>query len=218
MLSPFFEEVDSGGPTKIPEDLVDCLSALYRANADADAMTAAWSIMSRPTPDWFNKRLLDLRAAAGRLLEEADDEEIDNILSHPFVADFGRNIRSGFQALRKLYSADEQELIARVRAAYDGWAADPKTWVIGFLMTAKSRMRPMQKSRRAAEFKRMLSLAMLYLSPRDLPLPADISILPARVADGFIGWLVTPPPVPRRRRRGLCRFRRTSADMVRPAV
>lgn len=174
-LLPFFPLVDEEGEAVLPDDLRGCLQALYAANGEADTLTGAWTLSASPTPAGFEDRLARLRARAGTLLDQAEEDEIGDILSEPFFADFGRNIRSGFQALRD-YSGDEAVLSARVREDYLKWAEGASDYTDD-----------------EAELERLVALAMIYLPVWELPLPADMSGVSDRLFGRLLNWFTAPP-------------------------
>ena len=154
---------------RMPDDLTGVLDRLYGANGEADAITGAWNLLADETPPGFEDRLVALRGRAATLLEEAAADTLDDALAHPFFADFGRNVRSGFAALPALEAAGATRAKTAFAALAEGATVDP------------------------AEARRTLARAMLLLAPQDVPLIADVVALPDDVARRYLSWLGTPP-------------------------
>lgn len=202
LLLPLVEDHASDRPSgrskpALPADLRGCLDALYSANAEADTITAAWSVLAEPTPAAFEQRLVALRDRAGALIEMAEAGALAEMLEHPFFADFGRNIRSGFVTLAG-HGPDETARMARVRDIFAAQAWQPETPPppVPAANRPEPKPAPSATKRSVAQdalIARALALAMLCFAPRALPLLRDVASHSDTIRDRYLGWLTAPP-------------------------
>lgn len=186
LLAPFFPKaVDRRAPAKRDAEARFLLDELYGANAEADSLTGSWSVRAKATPPDFDTRLLAQRRRLRDLLHRLTNDQLTDLLDHPFFADFGRNIRSGYVTLRDL-DADEQATVEAVEAFFAGLGSDSEDGT-----EAGQPQRRIEE--RMDAFPRMLALAILYLPAWRLPLVGDLAWVGKRLRKRYLAWLGTPP-------------------------
>ena len=194
LLAPFLGP--AGDPEVPADDPHPALDALYDAVAEADTLTGAGALLSRPTPDWVEPRLARLRARARAAIEAAPAAALEGILAHRLYGDPGGRIRSGLAGLgaAALEPAEEAALEALGNRFAD-WATAGAEAVEEEDPDGLAPLPPMPAAAPPApgELRRALAVAMLYLPAWRLPLLPGLEAMPPDLAARYLGWLAAPP-------------------------
>ncbi|MEQ9692885.1 glycosyltransferase 61 family protein [Shimia sp. SDUM112013] len=162
------------------------LNELFDLNHQADVVTGAWGILSTPTPDGFNERVIEMRAQLGELLMNLEQAEIDRLLGHGFFAHFYANVRSGFFAIND-FGDDEVRIIEEIKSYFDDLSKGESG------LESQEADDDGNDEEGDGNFARMLAAAMLYVPAWQLPLVADIGQIEERYRGLYLNWLSTPP-------------------------
>ncbi len=207
LLTPFFpsavkhaEAPARTGKAAAAEQLAEArqmLDRLFGCNTDADTLTGAWAVLAGPTPAGFDGDMTRLRRNLRVLLLDLDKTAIRQLLTHPFFADYGRNLRSGFSALTD-FDEDETGTIADILdrlgvAPEPAGGAEEDPADVGDAAPARMPPRRPAGVRELADFDRTLALAMLYLPAWRAPLVADLEAVPAPLRTRYLDWITAPP-------------------------
>lgn len=152
----------------------ECLDALLWAGAEAEVLTAAWSVTAESTPAGFEDRLIALRRVALAAITAAPEADLPGLLNHPFFADPWTTLKSGLRALGD-HDATEAVAVDRVQEALTR-LADP----------SEAPLPP-------GDAQRLILTAMLMLPAWKLPLIARPEDLPKAVLDNYLRWITQSP-------------------------
>lgn len=174
------------------------LDGLHRGSVEADVLTGAWNVMAGPTPAGFADRLIALRRKLREVLETVPAKGLPILLHHPFLANFGHNIRSGYPLLQD-HDAEEAALLAELHTEFARLAEPqpPKSdsgseQDSAIAKDPTSGKDPGNSAEDHAGFYRLLIQAMLYVPSWRLPLIDDLASLPEDGLERYLAWLAAP--------------------------